>query len=60
MFRAELRVASAFLEFVKTRRADAATRELLDIPGFEKSLDRGMRDIKAGRMRIWREGRSDL
>ena len=57
---AQLRVASEFLAFVKDRQADAATLELLTIPGFEKSLSRGMRDIKAGRTKPWRKVRADV
>lgn len=57
---AQLRVASAFLEFVKARERDAATLELLTIPGFEKSFARGMRDIKVGRTKPWRKVRSDV
>jgi hypothetical protein len=58
MLGTQLRVASEFLAFVKTRKTDAATLELLSIPGFEKSFSRGMRDIKAGRTKPWREVRS--
>ena len=56
----QLRVASEFLAFVKTRETDAATLELLSIPGFEASFARGMRDIKAGRTTPWRKARSDV
>jgi hypothetical protein len=56
----QLRVASEFLAFVKTRDADAATLELLAIPGFEASFTRGMKDIKAGRTKPWRKVRSDV
>ena len=52
---AQLRVASEFLAFVKDRQTDAATLELLTIPGFEKSFARGMQDIKAGRTKPWRK-----
>jgi hypothetical protein len=52
---AQLRVASEFLAFVRTRDLDSATLELLTIPGFEQSFARGMRDVKAGRTRSWRE-----
>jgi len=34
----------------RLREEDAATTELLEIPGFEKSLQRGMRDAAAGRI----------
>lgn len=56
----QLRVASEFLAFVKDRKADAATLELLAIPGFEESFARGMRDIKAGRTKSWRKVRADV
>ncbi len=57
---AQLRVASEFLAFVKTRETDAATLELLAITGFASSFARGMRDVKAGRTRPWREIRRDV
>ncbi|HEX8323171.1 MAG TPA: hypothetical protein VF595_04580 [Tepidisphaeraceae bacterium] len=56
----QLRVASAFLAFVKSRTSDAATLELLSIPGFEASFARGEKDIKAGRTRPWRKVRADV
>ncbi|MCC7349364.1 MAG: hypothetical protein IT446_02245 [Phycisphaerales bacterium] len=56
----QLHVASEFLEFVKTRETDAATLELLSIPGFTASYKRGMKDIKSGRTRPWGKVRSDV
>jgi hypothetical protein len=56
----QLRVASEFLAFVETRQPDAATVELLSIPGFASSFARGTRDVKAGRTRPWREVRRDV
>jgi hypothetical protein len=56
----QLRVASEFLAFVKSRELDSATLELLSIPGFEASFDRGTKDIKAGRTKPWRKVRSDV
>ena len=56
----QLRVASEFLAFVKSRELDSATMELLSIPGFEASFARGMKDIKAGRTKPWRQVRSDV
>lgn len=53
---AQLRVASEFFAFVKAREADAATLELLAIPGFEESFVRGMKDIKAGRYQAMAQG----
>ena len=60
MSKTQLKVASDFLAFVKAREVDAATLELLAIPGFESSFARGMRDIKAGRTKPWRKVRSDV
>jgi hypothetical protein len=56
----QLRAASEFLAFVKTRQTDDPTLELLSIPGVEASYARGMRDIKAGRTRPWRRARSNI
>lgn len=56
----QLHIASEFLAFVKSRSADAATLELLSIPGFDAAYTRGIKDIKAGRTRPWREVRSDV
>ncbi len=56
----QLRVASEFLAFVKSRELDSATLELLSIPGFEASFARGMKDIKVGRTKPWRKVRSDV
>ena len=57
---AQLRVASEFLAFVKSRELDAATRELLAMPGFAESFARGAKDVKAGRTRPWRTARRDV
>jgi len=57
---AQLRAASEFLAFVKSRELDPATLELLTIPGFEASFARGMKDIKAGRTKLWHKVRSDV
>jgi hypothetical protein len=56
----QLRIASEFLAFVKSRELDSATLELLSIPGFETSFARGTKDIKAGRTKPWRKVRSDV
>ena len=56
----QLHVASEFLAFVKSRELDPATLELLSMPGFRASFDRGMRDVKAGRTKPWRNVRSDV
>lgn len=51
---AQLRVALEFLAFIRDRQMDAATLELLTIPGFAASYAQGMRDIKGGRTKPWR------
>ncbi|HRK30681.1 MAG TPA: hypothetical protein PLD59_06335 [Tepidisphaeraceae bacterium] len=56
----QLRVASAFLAFVKSRDLDDPTLELLSLPGFKQSFARGLKDIKAGRTRSWRKVRADV
>ena len=56
----DLRLVREFLAFVVSRDTDAATRELLAIPGFEKSFVRGVKDIKAGRVKPWRRVRRDV
>ena len=56
----QLRIASEFLAFVKSRELDSTTLELLAIPGFKASFARGMKDIKAGRTKPWRKVRSDV
>jgi hypothetical protein len=57
---AQLLVASEFLAFVKSRELNAATLELLSIPGFEASFARGMKDLKARRTKPWRKVRNDV
>jgi len=56
----DLRLVREFLAFVKSRQTNAATRELLEIPGFQKSFVRGIKDIKSQRVRPWRQVRSDV
>ena len=44
-----LRVAADFLTYLRERPENAATRELLAIPGFAEEFERGIREIRAGR-----------
>jgi len=55
-----LRLAADFLTYVRERQANAATKELLEIPGLAASLARGLRDTRSGRVRAWRKVRSDV
>jgi hypothetical protein len=56
----DLRLVREFLAFVTSRDTNAATRELLAIPGFEKSFVRGVKDIKSNRVKPWRQVRKDV
>jgi hypothetical protein len=56
----DLRLVREFLAFVASRDTNTATRELLAIPGFEKSFVRGVKDIKSRRVKPWRQVRSDV
>jgi hypothetical protein len=56
----DLKLVREFPAFVASRDTDAATRELLAIPGFERSLVRGVRDAKAGRVTRRRKVRRDV
>ena len=53
----QLRVAREVLAFIKAGEANPATLELLALAGFESSYGRGVRDIKAGRTKPWRNVR---
>jgi hypothetical protein len=56
----DLRLVRKFLAFVQSRNTNAATRELMAIPGFQKSFVRGIKDIKSHRTKPWRQVRSDV
>jgi hypothetical protein len=55
-----LRLVREFLAFVTSRDTNAATRELLAIPGFQRSFVRGVKDIKAHLVKPWRQVRNDV
>ena len=55
-----LRLVTEFLTYVQGRGGDRATRELLEIPGFIESFARGVRDVRAGRVKDWRKVRRDV
>ncbi len=55
-----LRLATDFLSYIQERHTDAATKELLEIPGFADSLARGVKDVRAGRVKNWRKVRGDV
>lgn len=55
-----LQLVADFLAYLEDKESEDATQELLDIPGFIESLDRGKKDIAEGRVKHWRTIRSDV
>jgi hypothetical protein len=55
-----LRAATSFLSFMETKKPRDATAELLSIPGFLASFGRGLKDVRAGKAKHWREVRRDV
>jgi hypothetical protein len=50
----DLQLVRDFLAFLASRQSNAATLELLAIPGFQQSFLRGVKDVKTGRTYSWR------
>jgi hypothetical protein len=55
-----LQLVADFLAYLVDKESEDATQELLDIPGFMESFERGKKDITEGRVRNWRTIRSDV
>lgn len=55
-----LHLAADFLAYLADKESEEATQELLDIPGFIESFERGKKDIAKGRLVNWRTLRSDV
>jgi hypothetical protein len=55
-----LRVADDFLAYLQDRENNAATAELLSIPGFKESFRRGMREAAAGKTVPFAKVRRDV
>lgn len=55
-----LKVADEFLAFLQNRETNAATAELLSIPGFVASFRRGMKQVAAGKMVPFAKVRRDV
>lgn len=55
-----LHVAADFLAYLANKESEEATQELIDIPGFIESFERGKKDIAEGRLVNWRTLRSDV
>jgi hypothetical protein len=55
-----LKIAAEFLADLADKDREEATQELLAIPGFIESFDRGKQDIAKGRLADWRSLRNDV
>jgi hypothetical protein len=55
-----LQLVAEFLAYLADKESEEATQELLDIPGFIESFERGKKDITEGRVANWRTIRSDV
>ncbi|WP_414622509.1 hypothetical protein [Calothrix sp. CCY 0018] len=55
-----LHMVADFLAYLEDKESEAATQELLDIPGFIESFEKGQKDIAQGRVKNWRTIRSDV
>jgi hypothetical protein len=55
-----LQLVADFLAYLADKESEDATQELLDIPGFIESFERGKKDIAEGRVKNWRTIRSDV
>ncbi|MCC5657895.1 hypothetical protein LC608_13025 [Nostoc sp. XA010] len=55
-----LQLVADFLAYLADKEGEDATQELLDIPGFIESFERGKKDIAEGRVKNWRTIRSDV
>jgi hypothetical protein len=49
-----LELVTDFLAYLADKESEDATQELLDIPGFIESFERGKKDIAEGRVKNWR------
>ncbi|MGH8002951.1 MAG: hypothetical protein ACREPR_26830 [Brasilonema sp.] len=55
-----LELVADFLAYLAEKESEDATQELLDIPGFIESFERGKKDIAESRVKNWRTIRSDV
>lgn len=55
-----LQLVAEFLAYLADKESEEATQELLDIPGFIESFEKGKKDIAAGQVVSWRTIRSDV
>lgn len=55
-----LQLVADFLAYLADKESEEATQELLDIPGFLESFERGKKDISEGGVANWRTLRTDV
>lgn len=55
-----LQLVAEFLAYLADKESEEATQELLNIPGFIESFERGKKDIAEGRVANWRTIRTDV
>ena len=55
-----LHLAADFLAYLADKESEEATQELLDVPGFIESFERGKKDVAEDRVVNWRNIRSDV
>jgi len=55
-----LQLVADFLAYLTDKESEQATKELLDIPGFLESFEKGKKDIAEGRVANWRTIRTDV
>ncbi|MGB5959228.1 MAG: hypothetical protein WBG73_01110 [Coleofasciculaceae cyanobacterium] len=55
-----LQLVADFLAYLADKESEEATQELLDIPGFLESFEKGKKDIAEGRVANWRTIRTDV
>ncbi|MBD2528384.1 hypothetical protein H6G97_01940 [Nostoc flagelliforme FACHB-838] len=48
-----LQLVADFLAYLADKESEEATQELLDIPGFIESFERGKKDIAEGQVKSW-------
>jgi hypothetical protein len=56
----QLTLVADFLAYLVDRENEAATQELLNIPGFSKSFKLGKQQIAEGLVKGWRAIRADV
>ncbi|MBW4630978.1 MAG: hypothetical protein KME30_03460 [Iphinoe sp. HA4291-MV1] len=55
-----LELVADFLAYLAEKESEEAAQELLDIPGFIESFERGKKDVAESRVKNWRTIRSDV